>query len=175
MTNAFVGKQYVDGDKDWDAPEWRQLMDKELLDGQAVDFEKDRQVNYYIHQDEVGFKHPKTGATLKLRDDGAIEMFVNEDTGLRLNPADNSVVIYGDNLHIVSKDTHVHTRPDGFSWNGNTFNPALYYEDEKNPLPTFQSTAGKTHKIFSGKDRKSLYDTKVIELLGNLGIEVEKR
>jgi len=175
MSDAFIGRTYNDGDKDWDAPKWRTLMDKELIDGVPVNFEKERTSNYFISEQEIGFKHPQTGATIKLRDDGAIELFVNEDTGMRFDPKENAIIFYGDSIHMVSKDTHIHTRPHGFAWNQNTFNPALYYEDESHPLPSFQSTEGKNYKVFGGKARKSLYDEKIEGLMRNLGTEVVRR
>ena len=175
MTEAFTGKTYLDGDKDWDAPKWRTLLDNELVDGEEVDFEKQRQVDYYIAQDEIGLKHPKTGATVKLKDDGSMEMFVNDDTGIRLDPVANAILFYGDVIHTVSKEMNIHTKPHGFSWNGHSLNPALQYEDEKIAFPSFKAENGTDYKLFSPKKRPSLYDSKVQELLNNLGIEVEKR
>jgi hypothetical protein len=175
MTEAFVGTKFVDGDKDWDAPEWRLLLDKELVDGQSVDHSKEQESHRYISENEIGLKHPKNGTIIKLKDDGAIEMFVNEDTGIRLDPKENAVLIYGDVIHMVSKDLDIHTRPHGFSWNRHLFNPALYFSDDKNPLPQFTSKNGSDYSLFSEKPRPSLYDEKVITLLNDLGIEVKKR
>jgi len=175
MSDVFSGKKYVDGDKDWDAPEWRRLIDKELVDGDEFDFEKERQAKSRFGEDETGIKHPKTGAVIRTNDDGSIEIFVNEDTGIRLDPKENAIILYGDMIHSASKDFHVHTRPHGLAWNYKTFNPALHYEDEKHPLPKLTTAAGKEYGIFSGKPRRSLYDSKVTELLGKLGIEVEER
>jgi hypothetical protein len=175
MSEAFTGIQFIDGDKDWDAPEWRLNLDKELTDGQPVDHEKEREAHQYVAENEIGLKHPNNGTTIKLRDDGGIEMFVNEDTGIRLDPKENAIILYGDVIHTVSKDLLLHTRPDGFSWNQNLFNPALYYTDDKNPLPKFTTKNGTDYALFSGKARASLYDDTVTGLLSNLGIEVKKR
>ena len=175
MSDAFVSTKFIDGDKDWDAPEWRLLVDKELVDGQAIDHSKEQEQHQYFSENEVGLKHPKTGAMVKLKDDGAIEIFVNEDTGIRLDPVENAVIIYGDAIHMVSKDMDIHTRPQGFSWNKHCFNPALYYTDETNPLPKFTATNGNDYSLFSGKPRPSLYDDKITSLLVKLGIEVKKR
>ena len=175
MSEAFIGSKFVDGDKDWDAPNWRLVLDNELTDGEAMDFERERDKILYMAENEIGLKHPKTGTTLKLRDDGSIEMFVNEDTGIRLDPAQNAVLIYGDVVHMVAKDVDIHTRPHGFSWNKNLFNPALYYKDSNNPLPQFSATNNTNYSIFSGKARASLYDDKLNSLLNDLGIEVKKR
>lgn len=175
MSEAFVGARFVDGDKDWDAPEWRLLMDKEVVDGQTINHAREQEVHRYFAENEIGLKHPKTGAMVKLKDDGAIEFFVNEDTGIRLDPKENAVIIYGDVVHMVAKDVDIHTRPQGFSWNKHTFNPALYFTDDKNPLPQFTAKNGKEYSLFSGKPRPSLYDDKVKTLLDGLGIEVKKR
>lgn len=175
MSEAFVGAKFVDGDKDWDSPEWRKLLDREMMDGQAVDHELEREKHQQIGRREIGLKHAQTGATIKLRDDGAIEMFVNEDTGIRLDPKENTVIIYGDVVHVAAKDMDIHTRPHGFSWNKNLFNPALYYTDDKNPLPKFTGKNGTDYSIFSGKARPSLYDDKLKSMLSVLGIEVKKR
>lgn len=175
MSEAFVGSKFIDGDKDWDAPKWRLLMDKEVIDGESINHAKEQETHQYIAENEIGLKHPKTGAVIKLKDDGAIEIFANEDTGIRLDPNENAIVLYGDVIHTVSKDMHIHTQPHGFSWNRNSFNPALYYTDEKNPLPKFTSKDGGSYSVFSGKARPSLYDKKIKSLLDNLGIEVKQR
>lgn len=175
MENPFVGQTYHDGDKDWDAPQWRLLMDKELVDGDQLDFEREREKHSYVGQNEVGLKHPITGATIKLKDDGCIELLANEDTGILLNPKDNSIIFFGDSVHIASKDTHIHTRPNGFAWNYHTFNPFLYYEDETHKAPSFRSDTGKDYKILERRERKWLYDEKMNSILSNLGIEVERR
>lgn len=175
MSEAFVGTRFADGDKDWDAPKWRLLMDKEMVDGGTIDHEKEQEAHQYFAENEIGLKHPKNGTMIKLKDDGAIEMFVNEDTGIRLDPKENAVLIYGDMIHMVSKDLDIHTKPSGFSWNKHVFNPALYFTDDKNPLPQFTSKQGKDYSLFTAKPRPSLYDDKMKTLLSNLGIEVSKR
>lgn len=173
--NPFAGTHYVDGDKDWDAPEWRKVLDKELVDGDQIEFEKERQKNSRISENETGIKHPVTGATIVAKDDGSIEVFANEDLGFRLDPKENAIIFYGDAIHMATKDFHVHTRPDGFKWNSHAFNPWLYHEDETHDRPSFQSSNGKSYDIFQKKDRKSLYDDKISSLLKQIGVEVEER
>jgi hypothetical protein len=82
---------------------------------------------------EVGFRHP-SGATIRARDDGAIQMTAGK-TGedgerkspltFRLNPAAQSANLYSPKFNVYSDRVNFHVQPDGFWINYRPLNPVL--------------------------------------------------
>lgn len=182
VSDTYVNKIYGDGDKDIYLPYWRQVVQKEMVNAKTSDLEVEKEKRQVISEDEIALKHPKTGATFKLCDDGAIEMFVNADTGIRLDPKDNAIIFYGDAIHMATKETRIHTKPYGFIWNNYNINPYLYYGDQVNGqryIPraaiTSKNESGqdtsKTIPIFQEQKRKQYYDSKVNDIISSMGIE----
>jgi hypothetical protein len=66
--------------------------------------------DYVIKENEVALKHPRTGAVVKLTDDGLIDVFANEKVGVRINPHNHSVDIFGDSVNITANNFNVKTR-----------------------------------------------------------------
>ena len=50
-------------------------------------------VNY--SNDEIGIYHPNKNVTIKAKDDGSIDIFVNNNCGININPDSNSINLYG--------------------------------------------------------------------------------
>ena len=184
MNDAYVNKTYNDGDKDIYLPFWRQVLQQELVNSLPKSLEKEQENRQFISEDEIALKHPITGSTIKLCDDGSIEMFVNEDTGLRLDPKDNSIIFYGDSVHFATKEMRMHTKPYGLVWNNHNFNPYLYYGDkvgDKRNIPkvTMVSTTESGEStinapLFQETSRKQYFDTKVNSIIEELGIETAR-
>ncbi|BCT30500.1 hypothetical protein [Bacillus velezensis] len=185
MDDAYVNKFYEDGDKDINFPYWRQVVQKETLNFNAKNLEKEQEDRQFISEDEIALKHPQTGSTVKLCDDGSIEMFVNEDTGFRMDPRENSIIFYGDSVHFTTKEMRFHTKPYGFIWNNHNFNPYLYYGDKVNgqriiPKLSTISTSSDGQRsavqvpLFQEQKRKQLYDQKLNDLIEELGIETAR-
>lgn len=178
--DAYVNKTYGDGDKEIYSPYWRQVLQKELTNFEAKNLESEQGSYVFINEDEIALKHPVTGATIKLADDGSIEFFVNEDTGIRLDPTDNAIIFYGDSIHLASKETRIHTKPYGLIWNNHNINPYLYYgdkvEDERHIPKALMSTVkgDLSTPIFQEQTRKHFYDDKVNSLIEELGIETSR-
>ncbi|MFE4029157.1 hypothetical protein ACFX4N_23670 [Priestia sp. YIM B13551] len=184
MSEAYVNKTYGDGDKDIYFPYWRQVLQNENLNFNAKSLEKEQENLQTIGEDEIALKHPVTGATIKLCDDGSIEMFVNEDTGIRLDAKENGIIFYGDAVHFATKEMRMHTKPYGFIWNNHNFNPYLYYGDkvgEQRVIPKL-STVSTTEEgqaninvpLFQENTRKQYYDEKVTSIIEGLGIETTR-
>jgi hypothetical protein len=142
--------------------------------------EKNVEKIVFISEDEIALKHPRTGATIKLADDGAIEMFANEDTGMRFDPKDNSIIFYGDSVHFATKEMRMHTKAHGLIWNNHNFNPYLYYGDtneEGRSIPKVTAeNNGKSSQVplFQEQERKHYYDDKVFRIIEDLGIETSR-
>ena len=181
MNSKFVNKTFGDGDKDIYLPPWAKVLQKENVNNTQMNLEKEQQKQQFIAEDEIALKHPQSGAIVKVRDDGAIELYVNEDTGMRFDPEDNSITLYGDSIHFASKEMRMHTKPYGFIWNNHNLNPYLYYGDKVDDnryIPQVSlNTAPETGRtstiapIFQEQTRKHYYDDKVQSLIDELGIE----
>ncbi|MEC4620931.1 hypothetical protein VST04_22825 [Bacillus paranthracis] len=184
MNEAYVNKTYGDGDKDIHYPYWRQVLQNELVNFKAKSLEKELENWQFISEDEIALKHPVTGSTFKLCDDGSIEMFVNEDTGIRLDAKDNGIIFYGDSIHFATKEMRMHTKPYGFIWNNHNLNPYLYYGDkvgEKRNIPKASMVSmlqdGPSNinvPLFQEQKRKHYYDEKVTSMIEDLGIETAR-
>lgn len=184
MSNTFVNKVFGDGDKDIYLPEWAKVLQKESVNSSKMNLEREKQKQKFIAEDEIALKHPSNGSVVKVRDDGAIELYVNEDTGMRFDPVDNSITFYGDSVHFASKEMRIHTKPYGFIWNNHNINPYLYYGDKvgnTRHIPRVTMNAGPetasspvSVPLFQEQTRKHYYDEKVQTIIDELGIETAK-
>jgi len=181
MNQAYVTKEYGDGDKEIYMPYWRQVLKTEQTNLKGLDLDRSIEETKFISEDEIALKHPQTGTTFKLRDDGSIELFVNEDTGIRLDPKENAIVFYGDAMHFATKEMRIHTKPQGFIWNNHNLNPYLYYGDKLPGRRIIPQLKLETHygatsiPMFQEQARKTYQDSKVNELLNELGIDTATR
>lgn len=186
MNDAYIEKTYEDGDKEIHFPLWRQVLQKEVTNSHRIDLEKAQEDWSFISENEIALKHPKTGSTIKLADDGSIEMYVNEDTGIRLDPTENSIIFFGDSIHFATKEMRIHTKPHSFIWNNHNINPYLYYGEavgDERFIPKVQTTTtdedgdvlrAATTPIFQKQTRKQYYDETVTALIESLGIETAR-
>lgn len=185
MKEAYVNKTYADGDKDIYFPFWREVLQKELVNFEAKSLEKEQEKVLFIGEDEIALKHPVTGSTIKLVNDGSIEMFANEDTGIRFDPKENSIVLYGDSIHMATKEIRMHTKPHGLIWNNHNFNPYLYFGDKvngKRTIPTIEANGVNANgeqvsvnvPLFQEQKRKHYYDEKVTNIIEELGLETSR-
>ncbi|MEX3713569.1 hypothetical protein ABFV99_14290 [Cytobacillus horneckiae] len=180
MNDAYVNKTYGDGDKDIYLPFWRQVLQRELTNAEVKNLERLQESMQFINEDEIALKHPATGSTIKLADDGSIEFFVNEDTGIRLDPVDNAIVFYGDSVHFAAKEMRMHTKPYGLIWNNHNFNPYLYHGDKVDnqqqiPRASMMTPKGEINvPLFQKQQRKHFYDDKVKSIIEDLGIETSR-
>lgn len=181
MSGNYVNKTYRDGDKDIYFPLWRQILQREMVNFEAMSLEKEQERILLIKENEIALKHPGTGATIKLGDDGSIELFVNEDTGMRFDSRDNAIIFYGDSVHFATKEMRFHTKPHGFIWNNHNLNPYLYHGDKvegERVIPKVNMEAAQSDgnvsiaaPLFQEQQRKFYYDDKVSSIIEELGIE----
>ena len=76
--------------------------------------------------DEVGMNHPINKSRIKIRDDGAIDVFAGEELGMRIDPNNESINFFCDKFNVWSSETLFHTESDKFMWNYWAFNPEVY-------------------------------------------------
>jgi hypothetical protein len=109
--------------------EWQgSLMDLHYTHGKRKHESEDTQ-DYFIKEREIALKHDDTGAVVKLTDDGFIDIFADEQLGVRFDPVTKSINLFGDNINVIAQNFNVKTRPDGFTWNGKAFNSAIQQDE----------------------------------------------
>jgi hypothetical protein len=179
--NPFVKEVYADGDMDYSPSEWRSQIDEHNARSGKIEHSSENIKDHLIKEDEIALKHPQTGATVKLCDDGCIDIFAGEQLGLRLDPSNKSALIFADNIHFFGKTVNFRTKPDGFMWNGSTFNPELYYEDDKEKELSFKGT-----KKYDGVEKEvsikpmikntntTQYSEGMLSILSELGLPTEE-
>jgi hypothetical protein len=74
---------------------------------------------------EPGIIHPTTGSTLRLRDNGNIEIFAKDYSGLVLSAEGKSALMFADRISMNSKEFRINSDDTGFLWNYKVFNPDM--------------------------------------------------
>ena len=65
---------------------------------------------------EVGMNHSKTDSYIRLGDDGVIEIYAGEGTGIFMNPNTKTITFVADKVNFVTN------KEDGIRWNDQQFN-----------------------------------------------------
>lgn len=126
---------------------------------QKADHDAKDESDYLIKQKEVALKHTDTGAVVKLTDDGFIDVFAGPQLGVRIDPATNSINLFGDTVNVIANNFNVKTKPYGFNWNGRVFNPALYMQEDESVMTKARS--------------KVRYSDGMIDIMKDFGLPVE--
>lgn len=147
----------------------------------------------YYNSNEVGFIHQENKSCIRIADDGDINMFVSDVSGIKIDKQSESIIEIADTVNVVSKEFNLITSPNGFSWNGYYINPTLYtmlgkgvpHEDRDIKLMTIYKTwacvneeekkyeyvdAYKNIPLFIKKPVKTTYNQGVNDLLRDLNI-----
>lgn len=140
--------------------EWQgTLMDLHYTHGKRKHESEDTQ-DYFIKEQEIALKHPETGAVVKLTDDGFVDIFADEQLGIRFDPATKTINLFGDSINVVVNNFNLKTKPDGFTWNGRSFNPNLYTQKDESIM-----------KIIKNPIR---YSEGMVNIMKDLGLPVEE-
>ncbi len=91
----------------------------------AMPIEEAYRKSYRFRGNEPGFVHPVTHASVRMRDDGAIDIFAGEHLGIRLDPNAQSVNIFADKFNVWSSTTSIHTDRNHLLWNYMPLNPQI--------------------------------------------------
>lgn len=110
---------------------WRENIDN-YLNRAAIDLNEIHKKTYKYSGTEPGISHPNTSASVKLRDDGCVDIFAGDNVGIRLDPNAGSVNIFGDKVNLWSSTTSIHTEENSFMWNYNPLNPDMYMHQDEN-------------------------------------------
>lgn len=119
---------------------WTEQMNEIKKEGESSNTIGTDSLDYYFKQDEIGIKHPSQQSVIKLTDEGFIDIFADDQLGIRIDPHSKSINLLGDTVNILTKNFNIKTVPNGFIWNDYYFNPQLYFEDEKERMQTLNGT-----------------------------------
>jgi hypothetical protein len=108
---------------------WRENIEDYLSRG-PIDLNQMNKNIYKYSGTEPGISHPKKDASIKLRDDGCIDIFAGDNVGIRLDPNAGSVNIFGDKVNLWTSSTSIHTEENSLMWNYNPLNPDMYMHEE---------------------------------------------
>lgn len=81
---------------------------------------------HVLGREDIAMEHPVNKTTVRIREDGRLELFVSPETGLVLDPETESIALVGQHIYQVSSINQIRTAPDGWSWNRHAFNADLY-------------------------------------------------
>lgn len=124
---AFEEYRHKNGDDAFDIPAWRRMVEEELKRNKKSLFEKTME-DFSIREKEVAIKHPETGASIRLTDDGAIELMVENGNGIRIT--EEGVSFFGKKLAISTGLYELHTKQNGV-WINNTNEKGIQDFDRK--------------------------------------------
>ena len=75
--------------------------------------------------DDTVMNHPENDSVARITDEGVIEFFVSNNTGLRIDPDTESIQFFGDKFKSMTTDFHIHCDEERFMWNYMPVNDAL--------------------------------------------------
>lgn len=110
----FEYKGFSDGDRLYQVPEWKKWVEKESIRKKKIQERIAEKAK--IKTDEIGLKHPKTGASLILKDDGGIEIFSGDGSGILMEKG--RVIVSGEEMFLSSASMEFQTLPNNVYMNG---------------------------------------------------------
>lgn len=63
----------------------------------------------YFNENEIGFIHPENKSLIKIKDDGSIDIFTDDDVGVRVNPVEKRISFFSDKVTSQGKDWYIKT------------------------------------------------------------------
>ena len=110
----FQYKGFSDGDRLYQVPEWKRWVENESIGKKNIQ-ERLRERSL-IKSDEIGLRHPRTGASIVLKDDGGIELLSGDGSGIIMDKG--RVIISGEDLFLSSSSMEIQTMTNDIYMNG---------------------------------------------------------
>jgi len=104
---------------------WQDKLRK-YLDEPPFETEEELEEHARYTPTEPGVTHPKNKSNMKIRDDGAIDIFAGEELGIRIDPNNDSINFFCEKFNVWSNQTLIHTESDQLIWNYWPINPYIY-------------------------------------------------
>lgn len=112
---AFEEYKHKNGDDSFDIPSWRKMAEEELRRNKKSLGQSSKE-DFSVKEKELALKHPVTGASIRLTDDGAIELITGNGNGIRVT--DDGISMFGKSLIISTGLYEIHTKENGI-WKNN--------------------------------------------------------
>jgi hypothetical protein len=145
---------YPEGDDEYYLPSWKEKIISIGQVNKPKDIAYSDTNDYFIKEDEVALKHEVTGATVKLTDEGYVDIFAGPRVGIRMDPKTNSINFFGETINMITKNMNLITKPNKFIWNGYYFNPELYFESPTERKQTITGTKEYYHMTHEAEPEK---------------------
>lgn len=110
-------------------PSWKLKLAE--LKNTEINTIKDHRVQFRYGEKEVGMKNPNGSSHIKIFDNGNVEVFAGDTTGIVINDAYDTMNLYGNAVNVNTYNMNICTRPYGLTWNGFVVNPQLYQLEEE--------------------------------------------
>lgn len=114
---AFDKELFADGESTYEVPYWRKVVEEVSANVDTFSYEEEFKRRRRIQEDEVGIKHPKNNSFIKISDDGTIEAFAGNGSGIRIKP-DETMQFFG-SVQVIGNKFQGITRKNNSSFNEN--------------------------------------------------------
>lgn len=105
-------------------PEWKLRLVQ--LKNKDINTTTEYRSQFAYGDDEVGMKNPNTESHVKIFDNGNVEMFAGDNTGIVISDQYDTLNLYGNAVNVNTYNMNIATRPYGLTWNGFVINPQIY-------------------------------------------------
>lgn len=112
---AFDKNVFNDGESAYEVPYWRKVIENVSANVNTFNYQDEFIKRQTIQENEVGIKHPKNNSFIKIKDDGTIEAFVSNGSGLRIRP-DETLQLFGD-VQVIGNSFQGITKKNESSFN----------------------------------------------------------
>lgn len=96
---AFDKDIFTDGESSYEVPYWRKVIEEIDMNVDTFNYRDEMIKRRRIQEDEIGIKHPKNNSFIKIKDDGTIEAFAGNGSGIRIKP-DETMQFFG-NIQMI--------------------------------------------------------------------------
>lgn len=137
-------------------PDWKiKIFELKNRDSNTI---KDYEKQFKFGPTEVGMRNRQTKSHLKIYDNGNIDLFAGDITGLRIDDFLDTIVLYGNKVAMDTQIVKLKTLPNGLIWNDYYMNPQLYQLDDEDFLleGSVKYFVEETEDVPAHWDRKSV-------------------
>ena len=172
-----MSKLYNDGIKKYDLPQWKKSATSYAEKNKRIYHQEIMGREGQIKEDEIALKHPVHGSTVKLTDEGCIEIFANDRLGMRMDPSSDSLFLFAENIFLFGQSIDVNAKNNGIHINKHTLNSNLFFENENEEQIVLHGERKKNGKVesvnlkpFEQKKAVAPYSKEAKELMRKVGL-----
>lgn len=116
---AFDKEIFVDGESTYEVPYWRKVVEEVSTNADNFNYSEEFSKRRKIQENEVGLKHPKNNSFVKIKDDGTIEAFAGNGSGVKINP-DETMQFFG-NIQVIGNSFQGISQKNEATFNAKSF------------------------------------------------------